>query len=812
MAVARRAAFAVCVCGGLMVGVGAPRAQEGVTESTTISGWVEELGSRRRERIERATQELIAIGAPAIPALLSRLQQEDSGGHRVCEVLAGMGPAASEALPKLTAMATDKGLTPPATGHRGAWVRARAVLALAGMGWAADRVAPVLQAIALDKSDDEWLRATVCRGSGGLGATMLETLSRVAADTEESVDVRKGAVNGLASIGKDAIPRLRDLAGLEARVVRDTARQRLGRLLDEQGIQTEKAYWIEVVEADPFDPSVPDYLPRTKDGSVSNGAYDRSHPLSEKVKALYRERLARDPDAEVAWGLARIIDTQLWNTDTGLAVGRRSSSGKWARECPTESHTTMASALEICFSHSGPNSIRRREAGVALAKVRLQQGDWAGMNAVLRQLGQEPIPAAGRPWLHAPPTDWRNVRAAWQAADPAMRSGDCALVLRIEKDGRGLPGVHVLVKKEPPRTRIVHTGVSVDTLFHRGFHPFSFGYRADRDRAETRYAVSDEAGVVRFERLPEIDVRMEVLVPTGNFPEPGRRWEIVMEGEAGTFVRFPMGHDHCPVLPREESAQVKLRPGQTATYPRLRVVAEELQFSVGDWGAIDPTGLVLRWQPARAAGAGGEIRYELELSVSAPDENTGRLTGPPALMSKTVTTRDTEWPLGAKGVDGVRLCPGNIYLLNVNAIDDKAGIVAVGTRTRIWTPWAGVTDPPLTEARRCPIHHDIWWRGQFPGHEDTDEEVDQPLDRFLRDHPTSFEYDYVRVGKAWQDWHHRGKAAARPELQELVEELPQGNVARDTAAWLLSELESGKKPPKRLRFVSTLGDDGSSTE
>ena len=148
--------------------------------------------------------------------------------------------------------------------------------------------------------------------------------------------------------------------------------------------------------------------------------------------------------------------------------------------------------------------------------------------------------------------------------------------------------------------------------------------------------------------------------------------------------------------------------------------------------------------------------------------------------------------MGDKGVDGLRLRPGNIYVLNVKALDADGGIVAVGPTTRIWTPWSEKTKPPLKEvplrrkATRCPIHHDIWWHGRFPGHEESDEEVDQPLDRFLRDHPTSFEYDYVRVGKAWQNWHHRGQDVARPELEELAEELPEGNVARDTAAWLLS--------------------------
>jgi hypothetical protein len=56
------------------------------------------------------------------------------------------------------------------------------------------------------------------------------------------------------------------------------------------------------------------------------------------------------------------------------------------------------------------------------------------------------------------------------------------------------------------------------------------------------------------------------------------------------------------------------------------------------------------------------------------------------------------------------------------------------------------------------------------------------------------------MGKAWLDWHD-DRQGARRQLEQLVKELPEGNVARGTALWIIQQINQGKEPPKRLIFV-----------
>ena len=155
----------------------------------------------------------------------------------------------------------------------------------------------------------------------------------------------------------------------------------------------------------------------------------------------------------------------------------------------------------------------------------------------------------------------------------------------------------------------------------------------------------------------------------------------------------------------------------------------------------------------------------------------------------------------------LRLAPGNIYQLEVKALDENNAVLSRLPRTTVWVPWPGQdTDPPIRHMdmlTQSPIHHGVFMRVKYQGHlpGGKEETLNQRLDRFLKDCPKAFERNYARVGHAWLEWHRGSKAAARKELLELITELPQRNVARYTAIRLLSRLDQGAEAPRRLDFV-----------
>ena len=96
-----------------------------------------------------------------------------------------------------------------------------------------------------------------------------------------------------------------------------------------------------------------------------------------------------------------------------------------------------------------------------------------------------------------------------------------------------------------------------------------------------------------------------------------------------------------------------------------------------------------------------------------------------------------------------------------------------------------------------------YWRttpGDGDGHSET---LPERVDRYLSEYPDAFEREYVQVGKAWLDWHDGNSRGARTQLRELVDRLPGGSVPRETAAWLIEQMDEGGKPPKRLVLVDT---------
>jgi len=750
-----------------------PDPAKSVFEGRTIGQWIAQWDSRIYDDKRKATQMLTQIGRPAVPFMLEIIKQGGNHAGYARTVLGNMGPDAEEALDWLVETALDKDLSASQSKRR-----TNVLICLSNMTWASERLLPVFTAIA--------------------------------EDSQAETSVRRTAITGLSNIGGQAMEVIQGIADSDTTEIRDYARRAMSELVVKEGQMTRSEYYTRLVEEDPFDPSVPTYLESTK-GRVNAG---RNHPLTNKVKKLYRQRLKEDPDpdSELAWNLAAIIQNGLRSTQLQWAAPTDSSHGRWNREDPTESFTTLSEVLELGFTHAQIGTALRQDLGSALAKLRLLQGDWNLMNVVLKEMGQKQIPAESRPCLPAPPTDWSvGLSSHWQICDASMRSGNCTLEFQIEKDGKGLNGVHVLVKRAPEPTRGFRSGIAADTLFLApypvGERRYSFGYRGG-DRAQTRYAISDESGTVRFEKLPEIPIKIEVLVLTSNFSEVGTNWDLWIEVEPGRFkIAKIYGPDY--VNPREEPAVVTLKPGQTVHYPRL-VVTPAFGFNVQDWDRVKKDDFVLEWRGLDATLQQQTAHYELEMTLSAPPQrpHDSPDSGRSSVHSARQITIDTQWPVGSKGVDGLRLNPGNIYIFEVRAVDDSNTVIARWPKKRVWVPWGyRRTDAPLSgmgAGRRdhsTPIHHGVWFRGTFRGGDGTEETLPQRVERLLREQAYAFEYDYLRMGKAWLNWHAGDTEGARQQFEQLVKELPIGNLARGTTVWLLQQMDDQKKPPKRLNFV-----------
>jgi len=633
---------------------------------------------------------------------------------------------------------------------------------------------------------------------------LIPLLKEVGEDSEQAETIRAIAVRVLPDMGEEAIPVLQAFTRSDNDRVREAAHGALAALAEKQGVQTKDDYYIDLIERKPFDPNVPGYL-------------GRIHPLTQKVKALYRERLREEPDPQLAWQLATIIQNGLTGTAIEWAVPAEGWQPQRWRIDPAESFATLGEVLEIGFRHSERGSDLWRSFGTALAKLRLLQGDWDGMNAVLEKMGDERIPQQDRPWLTAPPVDWsQGLRSRWGRADESMRSGNCSLEFRFEKGEGGLKGAHVLVKRAPePRNAVVYTGFGGDTMLYSA-GPLStnfqdsFGYTG-KDRTMTRYAVSDESGVVRFDRLPDIPIKIEVVVPTANFPEVGPSWDIWMELEPGKFEVAAVGRQADGANWYEPPGVAELREGETVYYPRM-VVRPAFGADIRDWDRVDGETFVLSWPGFESSRSVKDVRYELEMYLSAPDQFPYIETAPVIQSAKQIV-EGNQWPVGRKGVGGLYLEPGNIYMFEVRAIDGSGTILARWPPVaRVWVPWGyRETDPPRTKvdsSNILPIRAGVWWQGGFrsPGDE-RGETHRERVARFLSESRNAFGYDYVRVGKAWLDWHDGDRGGARAQLQRLAEELPPGNLARGTAMWLLRQMDGGEDPPRHLKFVPDLERD-----
>jgi beta-lactamase regulating signal transducer with metallopeptidase domain len=745
-----------------------PDPSKQVYNGRTIAQWMTQWDTGNYQDIQKATTALKEIGGPAVPAMLYELTHNGSHANYACRVLGGMGPAAESALDWLINTALDKQDRDPKDKQR-----TYALICLTDMTWAYERLQSVFEAVALDSDDEDSLRRI--------------------------------ALSGLKNIGLSARAVIEKVTQIGSGRLKEDAHGILADLLTQAGHTSKQDYFAQVIEQNPFDESVPRLLTSSK-GIVNQG---KPHALTQTVKQRIRARLSQTPDALLAMTLATIIQNGLMGTELEWAAPTDSSSGQWNREDPVESFYTLGEALEIGFAHAEQGSDLRMQCGLALARQALLMGDWGRMNQRLQSLGQAPVPAQDRAWLPAPPTDWQTgLRAQWQTCDESMRNGTCSLEFQVEKGGQGLSGVHVLVKQPPDPSRRFSTGIAADTLFHAPC-PLdvygSFGYQGP-DRSKTRYAVTDASGRVRFEKLPEMPIKIEVLVPTANFKEPGSSWDLWMEVEPGEFKMARRFGGPETVSPIEPPAVVTLKPGETVQYPKL-VVRPAFALNIADWDRVDKDDFVLAWQGMDSSRVQDQgIEYELDMHLCTPSQSPGGTDDTNAIV-KTVQHRltQTRWPVGAQGVGGLHLYPGNIYMFEVRAVDAQDTVVARWPRTRVWVPWTHRKSPaPVTrdmDRMGPPIYNTVWHRGSFDYGDGTEETLRQKTARLIQEAPDAFEWEYLKLGKAWLDWDDGGVDIAKEQLARLIAALPRGNLVRGTAASLLEQLKQGDKAPRRLTFV-----------
>lgn len=712
-----------------------------------VAQWIERLGAANPAESREARDALIGIGTAAAPEVMALIEKRDPKTADALFILGGTKEVARQVVPGLREIAA-KQEWPPET-----WI-------------------PFYRAIA--------------------------------GNEDEEPRIRWLAFEELKNIGGKAIPVLSELLSSDEESIRAVARQMLVQVLNrEQGLEGKARFFARLVEEDPFGRDVLDYLTAITGRSNSG----RTHPMREKVKAIYRKRLSEKPDPALAERLATIIQDQLDGTALLWEMNVNGLRGSTARECPSESFDTLAEVLELGRREAREDDGLRTKFGIALAKLRLLQGDWKGMNAALTQLGYTTIPEQDRDRLPAPPKKWeQDLHSQWGTADPSMRSGDCSLVVRVEKDGRGLAGFHVALKRyvPPPPDR----GFRFSGLIRLGsglfdspepFGKYTFGCD-DRNRAKTRYAVSDASGEVCIDKLPETTVTLSILIPTGNFPEAARSWDVWMEVAPGQFLRTVEHERPGAVSYKDPRAIVRLQKGKTVRYPLL-VIRPRYDFNIEDFGQVDPENFALRW-PGFKAPADQKVRYELTMSLTRPGQLHGGAENMPQVRTTKEVTGQTSWPVAEKGVGGMRLAPGNMYVFEVKAGDGTGTTLARWGPMWVWVPWRhreshGAVGPSAL-SDEMPIPDDLYYRWNVTYRK---ERVNFPqwVDRWLGDNPKAFEREYVAVIQAWLAWHDGKAAEARKQLIDLVRQLSKGNVAQATAISLLGEMDASEKPPRRLR-------------
>lgn len=729
-------------------------------DGKTVEEWIKQWDSGNFQESQKAKAALAEIGEPAVPALTALIHDNHRHTGYAVRTLAEIGPAARPAIAEILKLGLNKEAKDPEGWTWNMPVRAIMFTSIHKMSWAAEDLIPMLKTVASDDAETDQLRGT--------------------------------AVNAMRGMGPDALPALRVFSKSSNANVRQNAVNAIVQVQLALGTSKSDTYQ-EIIDQDPFDRNVPRYLANMK--GIFN--YGKLHVPTQRIKKLYREELAKKPNPQLGWLLATIIRDGLSGTDLQWAAPSDSYRQRWRREDPDENYETLAVVLEQVFTSSERGSDLWKKSGIALAKLRLLQGDWAGMNAMLKRVGQPPMPEERRPTLPPPPTGWDNLAKDWVVADEKMTSGKSGVEFRFLRRGqrlKGIQGVHVLVKERPEPQRVFRSGIRVDTLFHAtqplGERPFdSFGYRG-QDRQLARYGISDKNGMVRIEGLPNIPMVVEVLLPTSNFAERGHTWDFMLTTPSG--IRIADQADPRSVNVNEPPAVLELEENAMVRYP-VMFVRSHLIANLNDWNEVDEDEFVLSWTAPRDLEAD---HYRLKLSLSAPTQHPDMAKSALMITTQSVNVTDRSWPIGERGVGNLQLVPGNFYVIEVDAMQGDS-VVATMPRHRVWVPWAHrESSPPLGGLSDGPaFYHGIYFRTSANG-----SPLEERLPALIKDSPKMFETEYHRLGMAWLDLHKK-KAGAPDQLRKLVGELPEGNVVRETAQFLLDAAANDQPVPRRLNFV-----------
>ncbi len=777
-----------------------------VEAAPLVDSWLRDPSIAGRER---TASQLVKLGAPVVPAMERLLVERSPAMALALQTLCRVGEAARPALPRMLAVLTDRDFVDP-EGHP-PHVTARGVLleAIGDASWAAKELVPPLAAVARDGRETEWVRIKAVLALGPMGSEALPILTEWIGSSRSDPLLRSWSLHALKDLEatdlETATKLLQPIADDPRDPLQDLALHRLFALRDKAGVRTRRDSYSALIDAHPFDEKVRGWLMCAEERDDPHWP-DRPDPLVQATKRRWRERLAQAPDAELAWQLAGVLDDQLHGNELGYC----GSLVYTPRERSGENHETLAQALRLAQQLAEKRSPTWQRATRAQAKLALLRGDWDGMNAELAELGQPPLPADRRPWLAPPPKDWSDLADHWQPCDAVLRSGDCAFEVSVETDGRGARGAHVLLREMPPETNVFSTGYDPRTLFNdstplgwgRPPDPSGFGYEGD-DRNQCRYAVTGDDGIARFERLPAIEVAIEVMIPTANFEETFSRWDL--------YVRQPDGSLELDHYRWREG--FRLAAGATVQGPRL-VVRPHRSLNVANGEALAASEFELEWPTLPETPTSGAVRYEVELAVSFPpcELLVMNADAMPRLSTATAQTRGSTWPLRAQGVGGLKLVPGNVYLVQVTAIDERGASLSRFGRVWCYVPWSHrVATGPLVRDLASepaefddfpPIEPELWHLGEFHDSSGRVETLPERLERFLRERPAAFEVEYVRVARAWLAWRDGQVDAARAELSELAAALPGGNVAGETARELLRKIERGDAPEPKLRYVA----------
>ncbi len=220
----RHILFALLACAFLLVLPAAGRAEEDVPATPSLDDLVDRVRNGTAGEFQEALRALSALGeraVEAVPALISNLDPpDDSRRARLSGTLAGIG---APAVPALT-----RGLM-SWSGHTRVWC----ARTLGRMGASGAPAVPVLVESLADAHPE--LQLELLRALGGIGESAVAALPAVRKLlASRSGAVRVEAVRTLGRMGPDAVPLLIDLAASDDIAVAATARQALGRSVQEE--------------------------------------------------------------------------------------------------------------------------------------------------------------------------------------------------------------------------------------------------------------------------------------------------------------------------------------------------------------------------------------------------------------------------------------------------------------------------------------------------------------------------------------------------------------------------------------------------